>query len=70
MDRESNIRCVIFDCDGTLVDSEKLCNQALVNIFARFGVTLSLDDCLRHFQGGKMADILADTCERVRSDSQ
>ena len=65
MDRESNIRCVIFDCDGTLVDSEKLCNQALVNIFARFGVTLSLDDCLRHFQGGKMADILADTCERV-----
>ncbi|MGF1759357.1 6-phosphogluconate phosphatase [Photobacterium sagamiensis] len=65
MDRENNIRCIIFDCDGTLVDSEKLCNQALVNIFARFGVTLSLDDCLRHFQGGKLADILADTCERV-----
>lgn len=65
MNQESHIRCVIFDCEGTLVDSEKLCNQALVNIFVRFGVTLSLKDCLRHFQGGKMADILADTCERV-----
>lgn len=57
------IRCVIFDCDGTLVDSEKLCNQALVNIFTRQGGTLTLDTCMAHFQGGKIADILTQTRE-------
>lgn len=63
--KETDIRCVIFDCDGTLVDSERLCNQALVNIFNQFGATLSLEECMSHFQGGKMADILAETRERA-----
>lgn len=59
------IRCIIFDCDGTLVDSETLGNQALVNVFNRFGARLSLEECLRHFQGGKLTDILADTRQRT-----
>ncbi|PSU33738.1 6-phosphogluconate phosphatase [Photobacterium lutimaris] len=58
-------RCVIFDCDGTLVDSERLCNQALVNIFSRLGGQLSLDECIEHFQGGKIVDILAETRRRT-----
>lgn len=58
-------RCVIFDCDGTLVDSERLCNQALVNIFSRLGGHLSLDECIEHFQGGKIVDILAETRRRT-----
>ncbi|RWX56135.1 6-phosphogluconate phosphatase [Photobacterium chitinilyticum] len=62
--RKTDIRCIIFDCDGTLVDSETLCNQALVNIFNRLGATLSLEECLSHFQGGKMVDILAETRDR------
>ncbi|UXI03343.1 6-phosphogluconate phosphatase [Photobacterium sp. TY1-4] len=62
---QSDIRCIIFDCDGTLVDSETLCNQALVNVFNRFGAQLSLEECLRHFQGGKLTDILTET--RVRA---
>ncbi|MGF1680166.1 6-phosphogluconate phosphatase [Photobacterium minamisatsumaniensis] len=65
MDKPHKIRCVIFDCDGTLVDSEKLCNQALVNIFSTQGGTLSLDECIRHFQGGKIVDILAETRKRT-----
>ena len=59
------IRCVIFDCDGTLVDSERLCNQALVNIFTRQGGTLTLATCMAHFQGGKIVDILNETRERA-----
>lgn len=62
---KSPIKCVIFDCDGTLVDSEKLCCQALVNVFTSFGADLSLKDSLEHFQGGKLADILTDTNTRV-----
>ncbi|AMG28918.1 phosphatase [Grimontia hollisae] len=58
------VSCVIFDCDGTLVDSEILSHQAIVEIFAQYGVTLDLQECLDNFQGGKLADVLIQTCER------
>lgn len=64
-DKAHSIRCVIFDCDGTLVDSEVLCNQALVNIFSRLGGELTLNECIEHFQGGKIVDILAETKART-----
>ncbi|EGQ8804997.1 HAD-IA family hydrolase [Vibrio parahaemolyticus] len=57
----TNIKCVIFDCDGTLVDSERLCCQALVNVFNQHGAELTMEECVSHFKGGKLADILLDT---------
>ncbi len=57
----NNIKCVIFDCDGTLVDSESLCCQALVNVFNQYGAQLTLKECVSHFKGGKLADILNET---------
>ncbi|RXJ71893.1 phosphatase [Veronia nyctiphanis] len=63
-DFDTAISCIIFDCEGTLVDSETLSQQALVNTFACYGVTLTLDECLDHFQGGRQTDILLKTCER------
>ncbi len=54
-----NTKCVIFDCDGTLIDSEKLRCQALVNIFTQLGAEYSLSQALSHYQGGKTADILS-----------
>lgn len=57
----NNIKCVIFDCDGTLVDSERLCCQALVNVFSQHGAHLTMQECLEHFKGGKLADILIET---------
>lgn len=59
------IRCVIFDCDGTLVDSEKLCCQALSQVFSEFGATLPIDEAMNHFEGGKLADILTATKRRL-----
>ncbi len=59
----NNIKCVIFDCDGTLVDSERLCCQALVNVFSQYGAEMSFDECVEHFKGGKLADILRDAKE-------
>lgn len=53
-----NIECIIFDCDGTLVDSEVLCNQGLVNTFAHYGASLTLEECLTRYKGGKMQEIL------------
>lgn len=61
----SETQCVIFDCDGTLIDSEKLCCQALSETFHHFGAGLSTQDALAHFEGGKLADILATTNERL-----
>ena len=63
--RLEQTKCVIFDCDGTLIDSEKLCCQALVNVFTGFGAKLNVNDCYAHFQGGKLADILMDTQARL-----
>ncbi|USD66973.1 HAD-IA family hydrolase [Vibrio sp. SCSIO 43136] len=57
-------QCVIFDCEGTLVDSESLCCRALVDVFAKFDCQVSIVDALRHFQGGKPADILSEACQR------
>ncbi|MEZ8100866.1 HAD-IA family hydrolase [Vibrio bivalvicida] len=58
-------QCVIFDCDGTLVDSERLCCLALCDTFNHFGAILSMDEAVSHFEGGKLADILAATKQRL-----
>lgn len=58
-------QCVIFDCDGTLVDSERLCCQALCETFHRFNATLTMEEAINHFEGGKLADILAATKQRL-----
>lgn len=65
MNKNKNISCVIFDCDGVLVDSEKLCCQALSDVFNRFGVSTSQSDFLAHFQGGKLADMLSEAKTRL-----
>jgi HAD superfamily hydrolase (TIGR01509 family) len=50
---------IIFDCDGTLVDSERVGNQALIECVGELGYTLTLDQALEYFAGRKMADTLA-----------
>lgn len=50
---------VIFDCDGTLVDSEELSNEVLVEVVAEYGLVLSVDEAISAFRGGKMADCVA-----------
>ena len=52
------IRCVIFDCDGTLVDSEFLCNLGLEMSLRELGVESSAVEMMARFRGGKLATIL------------
>jgi HAD superfamily hydrolase (TIGR01509 family) len=56
---------IIFDCDGTLVDSEHLGNQVLVECVAELGLTLSLAEALGLFTGLKMAETVALIEERL-----
>ncbi len=53
---ETEILAVLFDCDGTLVDSETLGIEVLVESVRPFGLEISVEDAMRRFKGGKMAD--------------
>lgn len=59
---DNNICAVLFDNDGTLVDSEALCNLALQQQFADYGVHLSLDELILQYRGGKLSDIFSRLC--------
>ena len=49
---------IIFDCDGTLVDSERVGNAVIVKCAEELGLTLTLEEALEHFAGRKMADTM------------
>ena len=51
---------VIFDCDGTLVDSEQLGNEVLVSYLSEFGLEMSIENALERYRGGKMSENLLD----------
>lgn len=48
----------IFDLDGTLVDSETLCNQALLDVVP--ALTVPVEAVVDRYRGKKLADILRD----------
>jgi len=51
-------QCLLFDCDGTLVDSERLGNIGLVVKFREYGVELDADELVIRFRGWKLANTL------------
>ncbi len=50
----SKYKCIIFDCDGVLVDSEPITNQVLVDMTNELGGHIDLQYALTHFKGGSM----------------
>ena len=42
---------VIFDCDGVLVDTERVSNQVMADLLAEHGISLSFEDCVARFIG-------------------
>jgi HAD superfamily hydrolase (TIGR01509 family) len=57
-----NIAGVIFDCDGTLVDSERLAAGLLSEILQEHEVSLSLDEVLQRFRGVQFALCMEGLC--------
>jgi HAD superfamily hydrolase (TIGR01509 family) len=59
----NNFELIIFDCDGVLVDSERIANEIFASVIAEeCGLTFSLDDMYRTFVGhssGECMKILA-----------
>ncbi|MDD2770312.1 MAG: HAD-IA family hydrolase [Methylococcus sp.] len=58
-----NGTCVIFDLDGTLVDSEGLCNQAFLDLLPQLNDTV--ESLTQRYRGKKLASILADIESRL-----
>ncbi|MCH2187679.1 haloacid dehalogenase, partial [Myxococcota bacterium] len=50
--------CLLFDCDGTLVDSERLGNLGLVVLFRELGVELDADELVARFRGWQLANMI------------
>jgi HAD superfamily hydrolase (TIGR01509 family) len=44
-------KCIIFDCDGVLVDSEPLAIQVLLDLSHEFGFQMDLDTAMHTFSG-------------------
>lgn len=55
--------CIIFDLDGTLVDSEDLCNQAFLDLLPQLKDSLAL--LVQRYRGQKLTAILADLEQRL-----
>jgi HAD superfamily hydrolase (TIGR01509 family) len=47
---------VLFDCDGVLVDSERITHEVLVAMLGELGWTLSVDEAMRIFVGKMVKD--------------
>jgi HAD superfamily hydrolase (TIGR01509 family) len=54
------MKAIIFDCDGTLVDSEVLGNEVLVETVADHGLAISLQEAVDLFRGRKLAECVAE----------
>ena len=52
----SKYKCIIFDCDGVLVDSEPIGNQVLVDMANSLGANIDLAYAMKHFKGSFFED--------------
>lgn len=44
-------KCIIFDCDGVLVDSEEISNSVLIEMANEIGAEIKMDYALENFAG-------------------
>lgn len=48
---------IIFDCDGTLVDSELVTNRVIAELINEIGITISPEECFDKFAGKTLVHI-------------
>ncbi len=58
------IDAIIFDCDGTLVDSETLSSEVLSDLLAEHGIDYDPPTMLRHMRGREFAVVVDELHDR------
>lgn len=61
-------KCVIFDCDGILVDSEAISTQVLVDMADEMGLSISFDEVIHEFSGKSFHSIVSYFNERIEEN--
>ncbi|MFT6919451.1 MAG: HAD superfamily hydrolase (TIGR01509 family) [Cognaticolwellia sp.] len=59
-----NIKTVIFDMDGVLIDSEPFWRQAQIEELSKYKVKITIDDCINYTMGRKLDDLADTWCKR------
>ena len=57
----------IFDCDGVLVDSERLAHRAFLEVVAPLGLVMELEEAMTLFRGRKMSECIQEVERRLGS---
>ena len=55
----SKYKCIIFDCDGVLVDSEPIGNQVMVDMANELGAQIDIDYAYKNFKGNALQECMA-----------
>ena len=55
-----NLKCIIFDCDGVLVDSETIGIRILLSMANEHGFEMSHDQGIKQYSGRKLTECLAE----------
>jgi HAD superfamily hydrolase (TIGR01509 family) len=53
------LKAILFDCDGTLVDSERIGLEVLAEVASQRGALFDVDTAMPHMRGLKMAECVA-----------
>ena len=64
----SKYKCVIFDCDGVLVDSETIGNKVFVDMANALGANIDLQYAIKHFKGGFLQDSIDHVSKLIDSE--
>ena len=51
-----SLKCVIFDCDGVLVDSEMIGSRVLLSMSREHGLEISLEEWVKKFKGLSLSE--------------